>query len=1075
MNQVRLHVIFGVASVLLLSQLPVMHGQVVNGTIFGTVRDSTGGVIAQVTVSAKSVETGAVRTAITDSTGAYQILSVPAGNYDVEAAVSGFRTSVRKGITVTVGATVAANFELAVGEVQQKVEVQDTPPQVDMNNAAMGGVVGENAVRELPLNGRDWLQLVTLTAGVTGGIGQQSSAGFSNSRAARGNGQSLSISGGRPTGNVFMVDGLVVNDYANASPGSGLNVNLGVEAIREFRVLTNEYNAEYGRSTGGVVTAVYKSGSNQFHGGVFEFLRNSALDARNTFDFTGKPPFRRNQFGGSAGGPIIRNKTFIFGDYEELREVRGLAHNSFTLSPNARNGLLCIAKGSDPCASTTQVNIDPRIKPYLAAFPIANGQIVGNSAAFNFAGTQRGFEHYGVTRVDHNFSANTILSGSYQIDDTTEGQPDPYNQKITGSPSRHQNAVLTLQHIFTPALLNTARFGISRTHATDALDQSAINPVATDTSLGFVPGRPAGILTISEGNITGTQGGLGASGSDILNYTSFQGGDDLSWVKGRHTFGFGGTVQRMRYNKNSQSIPLGEFDFDTVANFLQGIPAQFTGDEPDSRNIRGIRQTYLGLYAQDAIALRPNFKLTLGVRYEYVNPPTDHHNRTATLPFLASPTPVLGGPYFNTTSKNFAPRVAIAWDPTGKGKMSIRSGFGFYDLLPFPYLMENRTNGFPVFLQGILTPVPSAVFPTGAFALVGVTPSSRREVFVQQNPPRAYSMQWNFSIQRQLTPDLALTAGYVGSRGNHLPRSIEDIDQVPLSLTSVAPDGHILFPIPPKGTKPQRINPNFGRIAATLWDDWSTYHALVTDLDKRFSHGLFFKAAYTWSKSIDQGSNTFSDNESTNTSGSAYAFIPRLQKGVSDFNVTHNFVMNSSWTIPSGSMSGVSKAVLGGWELGGIFSARSGAPFTVTLSSDQAFTGDSRVKSTSGGQRPDFNAAPGCSPNAINPGNPSNYINLSCFSFPAPGTLGNLGRNTLRGPGLQEFDFSLLKNWLMFHERVRLQFRAEAFNFLNKANYQAPKTKIFDGSGKPVLNAPQLTSPTQTSERQIQFGLKLNW
>jgi len=389
--------------------------------------------------------------------------------------------------------------------------------------------------------------------------------------------------------------------------------------------------------------------------------------------------------------------------------------------------------------------------------------------------------------------------------------------------------------------------------------------------------------------------------------------------------------------------------------------------------------------------------------------------------------------------------------------------------------MENRTNGFPVFLQGILTPVPSSVFPTGALALVAVSTGSRREVFVQQNPPRAYNMQWNFSVQRQLASDLALTAGYVGSRGNHLPRSIEDIDQVPLSLITVAPDGHIQFPAVPKGQKPQKINPAFGRIASTLWDDWSTYHALVTDLDKRFSHGLFFRAAYTWSKSIDQGSNTFSDNESTNTSGSTYAFIPRLQKGVSDFSVTHNFVLNASWTLPTGSLSGVSRAVLGGWEMGGIFSARSGAPFTVTLSNDQAGTGDSRVKSTSGGQRPDYNPAPGCSPNAVNPGNPLNYIKLECFSFPAAGTLGNLGRNTLRGPGLQEFDFSLMKNWLLFHERIRLQFRAEAFNFLNKANYQAPKTKIFDGSGKPILIASQLTSPTQTSERQIQFGLKLNW
>ncbi len=1065
MTRFVVRAIFGLVGMMLLACPQFVQGQVVNGTILGTVRDSSGAVMTGVSVSAKSVETGVVRTATTDTNGTYQILSVPAGDYDVEAAVSGFKTAVRKAISVTVGASVTVNFELAVGEVQQKVEVEAVAPQLETNNASMGGLVGENAVRELPLNGRDWLQLVTLQAGVIGNIGQQSSAGFSNSRAARGNGQSLSISGGRPTGNVFLVDGLVVNDSANASPGSGLNVNLGVDAIREFRVLTNEYTAEHGRSTGGVVTAVYKSGTNQFHGGVFEFLRNSALDARNTFDAR-KPPFRRNQFGGSAGGPIVKNKTFIFGDYEELREVKGLAHNSDTLSPNARNGIIC---ANSACSATKTVQIASVIRPYLALFPISNGPINGDSAKLLFAGTRIGNERYAMGRVDHNFSAQTTLSGSYQFDNTTEGQPDPYDQKLTGSPSRHNNAVMTLQHVFSPGLLNAARIGVSRSHVTDALDEAAISPVATDTSLGFVPGRPSGIITVA--GLTGTQGGLGASGADTLNYTSFQWGDELMWIKGRNTFGFGGRVERMRYNKNSQSIPLGEFDFDTIANFLAGVPVQFTSDEPDSRNIRGIRETYLGLYAEDAIAVRPNLKVTLGLRYEYVTPLHEQFNRTGNLPTLGAPDPVLGRNYFNTTTKNFAPRVALAWDPTGSGKTSIRSGFGIYDLLPFPYLVENRTNGYPVFIQGIVASPPPSTFPTGALALVKA--GNLRQTYIEPNPPRAYNMQWNFTVQRQLTSDIALTAGYVGSRGNHLPRSLEDIDQVPLALTTVAPDGHIQFPA--TGTIP-KINPVYGRIAATLWDDYSTYHALVTDVSKRFSHGFFMKAVYSYSKSIDQGSNTFSDNESTNTSGTTYAFLPRLQKGVSDFDVTHNFVLNYSWTLATpASFNGVSRAVLGGWELGGIFSARSGAPFTVTLTRDRARTGDSRVGSTSGGQRPDYNALPGCSVNGINPGNPSHYIRTECFSFPAAATLGNLGRNTLRGPGLQEFDFSVFKNWLLFHERVRLQFRAEAFNALNKANYQEPKIKIFDGSGNVISTASQLTSPTQTSERQIQFGLKLNW
>src|SRR5712692_1959709 len=1010
----------------------ILRTQTATGSILGTVRDSDGGVIPGVNVSAKSVERGAVRSVATDSSGTYQILSVPAGVYDVEAGIKGFKTSVRKGISVTVGASVAVNFELTVGEVQQQVEVSDVPPQVETTNPAMGGLVGETAVRELPLNGRDWLQLATLQAGVVGGIGRQSSASFSNSRAARGNGLALSISGNRPTGNVFLVDGLVVNDFANASPGSGLNVNLGVEAVREFRVLTSEYTAQYGRSTGVVVTAVFKSGTNQFHGGVFEFLRNSALDARNTFAAAQKPGFQRNQFGGSAGGPIKENKTFLFGDYEELREVKGIPHQSDTLSPNARQGTLCT--NPPQCTQTSTVPIAANVRPYLAFFPLSNGKLTGDTAKFIFPGKRVGVERYVMGKIDHNFSDLTTLSGSYQFDNTDESQPDPYNQKRTGSPSRHQNGVVKLQRIFNPNFLNTALMGVSRSHVTDALDSSAIDPIAADISLGFQPGVPAGIISVDP--LTGTQGGLGSSGADILNYTSFQWGDDASWIKGRNTSRFGGKVERVRYNKNSLvGAPIGEF------------------------------------YFEDGISLRPNLHVNVGVRYEYVSPTTEAFGRVAVLPTLASATPRTGGSYFNTNTKNFAPRFGFAWAPTGSGKTSIRTCFGMYDLLPFPYLMENRTNSFPFFEEGTINSPPPSSFPTGGLALI--TPSSLRASFVDPNPQRAYMMQWNLAIQRQLAADSALTVGYVGSRGNHLPRSIEDANEVPPSLVTIAPDGHLLFP---KTGNIQRINSHFSRIATTVRDDFSTYHGLVVEFNKRFSRGFFFKAAYTWSKSIDEGSNTFSDNESTNTSGSPYAFFPALQKGASDFDISHRFVVNYSWNLPTpGSLTGVSRALLGGWVLGGIFTAQTGPPFSVTLQRDRARTGDSRVGSSSGGQRPDFNPGPGCTPNAINPGQPSNYIRLQCFAFPALGVLGNLGRNTLRGPGLQDFDFSVFKNWPLWREGMRLQFRTEFFNLFNHANYQAPKVKVFDGNGNPILTARVLPSPTQTSEREIQFGLKFTW
>jgi hypothetical protein len=454
------------------------------------------------------------------------------------------------------------------------------------------------------------------------------------------------------------------------------------------------------------------------------------------------------------------------------------------------------------------------------------------------------------------------------------------------------------------------------------------------------------------------------------------------------------------------------------------------------------------------------------LRYEYVSPITESSGKVAVLTNLADKDPKTGGAYFNTNTKDFAPRVGIAWDPRGDGKTPIRAGFGVYDVLPFPYLMENRTNGFPFFEEGTIDKPPAAAFPTGGLALI--TPSSLRASFVEQNPARAYLMQWNLTIQRQLPGSAGLMVGYVGSRGRHLPRSIEDANQVPASLVTKSPDGSLRFPT---AGPIARINPNFSRIAATVWDDFSEYHSLVMELNRRFSRGLFFKTAYTWSKSMDGGSNTFSDNESTNTSGAAYAFFPELQRGVSDFDITHRLVVSYSWSIPAPqSLAGASKALLDGWELGGVLIAQSGPPFTVTLQTDQARTGDSRVRSTSGGQRPNYNPAPGCSVNAINPGNPLNYIKTECFSFPALGQLGNLGRNTLRGPGLLDFDVSLFKNW-----STKLQFRVEVFNLFNRANFQAPKVKIFDGAGNVIRSASQLAAPTQTSERQIQLAVKLNW
>jgi len=431
-----LHILSGVllAVSVVLMNTPQSTAQTVTGSIVGTIGDPQGAVIPNAAVAARSLETGAERTTMSDATGHFTIVSVPAGSYELTASASGFKTEIRSGITMTVGAVVRVNFTLNVGALNEKVEVTGEAPQVDTTTSTITGLVGETIIRELPLNGRDWLSLAELQPGVV--TVQAGATPFLRT----GLGQKMSISGGRISGNVYRVDGMVVNDVSNNSPGGALGVNLGVDGIREFSVLTNSYSTEYGRSSGGVINAITKSGTNSLHGTAFEFIRNSQLDARNFFDIT-LPPFRRNQFGASLGGPIKKDKLFFFGNYEGVRQFLSESISANTLSPNARNGILC---ANTACTSTTQVAIDPRVMPYLPLYPLANGQITGDTGRFVVGAGQAGTEDYATGRIDEQLSANTSLAGSYTFDNSNITTPDTFNEKLIGTQVRNQRVMLSL-------------------------------------------------------------------------------------------------------------------------------------------------------------------------------------------------------------------------------------------------------------------------------------------------------------------------------------------------------------------------------------------------------------------------------------------------------------------------------------------------------------------------------------------------------------------------------------------------------------------------------------------------------
>ncbi|MFN7949711.1 MAG: TonB-dependent receptor [Blastocatellia bacterium] len=1041
--------------------------QTVGGTISGVVRDQSDAVIPNAEVVVRNTATGVTRSATSNESGLYRIANLSSGTYEMTIRATGFTTGEQKDVVLTVGAEVTANVTLRAGNVSEKVEVQGGAASVELAQSQLNHVVEERTIKELPLNGRDWTQLAQLQPGVAV---VRSQNGADSLRAQRGNGVQMTISGGRPSENNFRLNGVSINDYANTGPGSSLGINLGVDAIQEFSVLTSSYSAEYGRTSGGVVNAVTKSGTNEIHGTAYMFHRNSALDAANFFTNASglaKEPFRRHQFGGSVGGPIIKNKTFVFFDYEGLREYLGVTTVSTTLSENARNGILAAGK----------VTVDAAVKPFLVIYPLPNAGLIGNgdTGRYAFHAGRISNENYYIGRIDHKFSDKDSINGVYFFDDADIVSPDEFNNKNVGQASTRQAFTMEETHIFSSTLINSLRLGFSRTVAGNGLSTDILNPVLKDPALTFIPGRAVG--EIQTAGLTNFTAGLNGVERNLFHFNAYQVYDDVFLTRGRHSMKFGFGFERDQNNYDGAFQPNGRYDFPSVAAFLTNNPTQFQGLLPGSDTTRGARESIIGMYAQDDFHLRTNLTLNLGLRYEFVTSPTESQGKIANLLNLSDKQPTVGK-LFTSTKKNFAPRLGFAWDPFRNGRTSVRGGAGIFDVLPLLYLFVNRFNRTPPFFRtGFVTYNAQnpglGKFPSQSFAALG--PNTFRTIFVESNPPRPYKGQWNLTVQHEILNDFTVELGYVGARGIHLPRAVEDLDIVPpISL------GEHRYAFPAL-TSPQsvRLNTNFGRIAAELWDVNSYYHAFHAGLKKRMSHNVQMQMAYTWQKSIDTSSATFSDNEYGVTIGNPISFDTRFNRGLSDFDLRHNLTVNVLWQVPTPqNWNGLAGVVLGGWQLGSIFNVSTGTPFTVLLNSDRAGSRMSQTRQQLG-QRP--NLVSSCT-SLVNPGNPDNYIKKECFTDPGLGNLGNLGRNTLTGPGVTNLDFSLFKNQAItaISENFKVQFRVEMFNALNHANFALPDVTQFTlfsgGTGTatqtPITSAGRLTR-TQTPSRQIQFGLKL--
>ena len=1097
-----------ILALLLFCSLPG-NAQVAGGSVTGTVTGEAGTAMPGANISIKDAGTGSVRTATTNTSGLYNVPDLSPGNYEMTVSAAGFVTQVWTQIAVTGGVARVLNVVMHPGKPEQVVRVVAPPPAVSQACPTACGTANTSTVVNTPLNGRDWAQLTTLQAGVTG---VQTGSATGGGNTDRGFGAPVSISGSRPDENNYRVDGISINDYANGAPGSVLGDNLGIDAVEQVSVLGSDYPAEYGRTSGGVINVATRSGSNNFHGSLYEFFRNSALDARNFFDGPVIPPFKRNQFGGSAGLPIQKGRTFIFGDYEGLRQSLGLTTVDTVPSAAARNGQL----------STGPVTVDPAVARYLAAFyPLPNGHLLGagDTGIYSFAAPVVTDENYFTIRFDHKFSDNDSLYATYMRDASETVQPDAFGELFSNVVSSRQAATVHEEHVFSSNVLNAARIGFVRAIGIVGGLSQVLNPLMSDPSYGFEPGGFAGAVR----NVPGLTTFLGApsaqgllSSSRRVFWNSYQAGDDVFITHGAHLLKFGVDVERMQDNELNLSNVNGTFRFDSLQQLLTNQPAAFEGLATTSVPEFGTRQTLFGAYVQDDIRLQKNLTLNAGLRYEMATVPSGAYGRISHLPSLTAAQSSAGTPLFqNPTLRNFEPRLGFAWNPGG-GKTLFRGGFGVFDVLPLPYEFTLSFQGAEPFVQRIVANTLSpGMFPTGAYQDFSNQTNSALAYYPQQDPKRNYVMQWNLSVARELTSTLDLTVGYVGSRGVHMPYRMDNIDMVLPTLTSAG----YLWPCGPNGTPgvscavgylpggtqanpipSSPINPNFGRIPATLWQANSFYDAMQVDLTKRVSHGFSIHGAYTWGKSIDTLSATEADDAFPNGLFNQLYFDQQTSRGLSDFNVAQIFVLNFTWELPDPrSNSKIVEWTGSGWQLGGLYKASTGQPFTPILGGDPVGT-----KLDETGLVPSI--VPGCNPvnsNFKNDSNGSIYLNASCFILPQstpaiaaqcqpfgvgpgnsgiPGTCanlhGNLGRNVIIGPGLSNLDFSVIKNNHIkrISESFNAQFRAEIFNILNHANFASPTDNLalFDQAGQSIASAGLIDS-TQTTSRQIQFALKLIW
>lgn len=1084
------------AVLLYLVSLPAMlSAQVVGGSISGTISDSSGGVIDGAAVVVHNTETGTERRLTTDAAGRYSAPSLAVGIYDVTVNREGFSAIEQKGILLIIGKSTQVDLKLKLGVVSQQVSVVDGPATVNITTQQTSGLVDERQVKQLPLNGRSYDQLVTLNPATVNYTGQRSgSIGTSNSSV----GNMFAISGRRPQDNLFLLNGIEYTGASliNVTPGGTSGQLLGVDAVREFNVVSDTYSASYGKRQGSQVSIVTASGTNTIHGAAYEFLRNSALDARNYFDQPKIPEFQRNNFGLALGGPLRQNKLFLFGNYEGYRQNLGLSDVTLVPDNQARLGYL----PNPQTGILTKVPVGKGVAPLFNLWPVQNGpELLDPKTGFN-TGIAEAFsspiqhirEDFGTARFDANLTANDLLFAVYTVDDSTANTPTQNPLSIINESLREQVASVQEQHVFSPSLLNTARSGFSRA-SFFFLGSSTPLPGADIAS--WVQGKPIGAIVIAgstasngSSQVTGAGGNVGSDNFTTRNLFTFD--DHIYYTRGRQQIEAGGWVQRLQSNDNLAQNQFGQASFATLTTFLQGTVKTFTV-VPNPTEL-GWRSTMGAGYLEDTVHVRPNLELRAGVRFESTNGFNESQGRAGIYGFtngVINSTPTVGSSGLTNNRAKFLPepRGGLAWDPWHNGKTAVRAGFGLHHSLldNLDYRLDqaapfNTTLSQSNVAVSILN-ITAATKP-GAGSLI--SPSN-----VQPDIDTPAVLSWDLRVEQQMTSNTSLTVAYIGSHGYH--QILSEDQNEPVTVTCPNPAcpanvaaGTIYYPTTTKA------NPLVANTTSWVSQGMSNYNALEVDVRRNFSNGLQFRGTYTWSKNLDNGS---AWNTSVSANTPAYVSVPgnlSLDYGAAATDVRHIGALNGTYDLPFGrtrrfasNVSPLADKAIGGWSLSAIANLQSGFPFSPQLGYNPTGSGDTRNP-----VRPDIN------PNfhgKLYTRTVRQWFNPNAFSAPVStlsssgaitgGAVGNLGRDTLVGPGLKELDLALLKN-TQLREKVNLQFRSEFFNVLNHTNFSTPNAityasapSLVSGAYTPpsISSTAGLITATSTSSRQIQFGLKV--